>query len=513
MPSRENAHKFTSEDSYVAAEIPSPRIRAGEPIKGLNSNIPSASKLRKYTEQNISTYFKIVDFIVISTAIFFLSFFPTGHDLNDLIGLYFKSVIAGFVGMRCLNFMTRYRMETIRNPFAKPDRQVIAWTGAFVCMSLVAYLLTIPLTRSALKLIAWYFFGLGLFIGLRTFVGLLVANLTKQGRMSPRTIVIGNRVAAERLMTLIAQQPGHQVELCGIFDDAEANYISTGTGNHCRIRDMDGFLEFTRISRIEVLILALPLSEQERIAAILEKVWVLPIEIKLAVQGPHLPFRPRACSYIGSIAMVDLLDSPIRQWDYVTKHVFDMIFGVIGVIVLSPLMLATAVAIKLESRGPILFKQKRHGFNNEIIEVWKFRSMYTDMCDPSALNAVVRDDPRVTRVGQFIRKSSIDELPQLFNVLTGRLSLVGPRPHAIAARTRDIQYSKVVDHYFARHRVKPGITGWAQINGWRGEIDSGKKIEKRIELDLYYIEHWSIWFDIKILFMTPIRLFNIHNAY
>ena len=176
-------------------------------------------------------------------------------------------------------------------------------------------------------------------------------------------------------------------------------------------------------------------------------------------------------------------------------------------------LIATAAAIKLESDGPVLFKQKRHGFNNEEIEVYKFRSMYADQCDPTAKNAVMKDDPRVTRVGRLIRKTSIDELPQFFNVLFGDLSLVGPRPHAVAAQTRHRLFYEVVDGYFARHRVKPGVTGWAQVNGWRGEIDSDEKIRMRTEFDLYYIENWSLWFDLKILLLTPIRLAASEGAY
>ena len=180
---------------------------------------------------------------------------------------------------------------------------------------------------------------------------------------------------------------------------------------------------------------------------------------------------------------------------------------------LRPVLLAAAIAVKATSKGPILFKQKRHGFNNETINVFKFRSMYTDMQDITAAKAVTKGDPRVTPVGRFLRKSSIDELPQLFNVLTGGLSLVGPRPHAVLAQTHDRVYADVVEGYFARHRVKPGVTGWAQINGWRGEIDSDEKIRFRTAYDLYYIENWSLWFDLKILFLTPIRLLNTENAY
>ncbi len=162
----------------------------------------------------------------------------------------------------------------------------------------------------------------------------------------------------------------------------------------------------------------------------------------------------------------------------------------------------------------MLFKQKRYGFNNELIEVYKFRSMYADRLDATASKLVTRDDPRVTRVGRFIRKTSIDELPQLFNVVfKGDLSLVGPRPHAVQAKAADRQYDEVVDGYFARHRVKPGMTGWAQINGWRGETDTQEKIQQRVEHDLYYIENWSILFDLRILALTPISLVKATNAF
>ena len=162
----------------------------------------------------------------------------------------------------------------------------------------------------------------------------------------------------------------------------------------------------------------------------------------------------------------------------------------------------------------MLFRQKRYGFNNELIEVFKFRSMYAEQPDPNAAKLVTKGDPRVTRVGRFIRKTSLDELPQLFNVvLKGNLSLVGPRPHAVHAKAVDRLYDKVVDGYFARHRVKPGITGWAQINGWRGETDNDEKIQRRVEHDLEYIENWSLLFDLYILAMTPLTLLKSENAY
>jgi lipopolysaccharide/colanic/teichoic acid biosynthesis glycosyltransferase len=177
-------------------------------------------------------------------------------------------------------------------------------------------------------------------------------------------------------------------------------------------------------------------------------------------------------------------------------------------------MVLTALAIKLDSKGSILFRQKRYGFNNELIEVFKFRSMYTDQSDIKADKLVTKNDPRVTRVGRFIRKTSLDELPQLFNVVfKGNLSLVGPRPHAVNAKADNRLYDHVVDGYFARHKVKPGITGWAQINGWRGETDTEEKIQQRVQHDLFYIENWSILLDFYILVVTPFALMKTENAY
>ena len=246
----------------------------------------------------------------------------------------------------------------------------------------------------------------------------------------------------------------------------------------------------------------------------LKKLWVLPVDIRLAAHANKLRFRPRSYSYIGSVPVFDVFDRPIADWDVVMKWLFDKIIGGLVLILALPLMGAIALAIRLDSRGPILFKQKRYGFNNDLIEVYKFRSLYADSADPGAERLVTRDDPRVTRVGRIIRKASLDELPQLFNVvLKGNLSLVGPRPHAINAKAEARLYDEAVDGYFARHRVKPGLTGWAQINGWRGETDTHEKIKKRVEHDLYYIENWSLLFDFIIVAHTPFALIKSENAF
>jgi exopolysaccharide biosynthesis polyprenyl glycosylphosphotransferase len=246
----------------------------------------------------------------------------------------------------------------------------------------------------------------------------------------------------------------------------------------------------------------------------LGKLWVLPIDIRLSAHASKIRLRPRTYSYIGSVPVLDVFDRPIADWDLVLKWLFDKVAGAALLLVTFPILLASAIAVRLDSPGPILFRQKRYGFNNELIEVFKFRTMYTDKTDASASRLVTKDDPRVTRVGRLLRKTSLDELPQLWNVvIKGDLSLVGPRPHALHAKAENRLYDQVVDGYFARHKVKPGITGWAQINGWRGETDTSEKIQRRVEHDLYYIENWSVFFDLYIVAATPFSLLKTENAY
>ncbi len=306
----------------------------------------------------------------------------------------------------------------------------------------------------------------------------------------------------------------HGAERAHFFDDRGDDRSPASCDGVPKLGTVDDLVEFARHTSVDLVIFALPISAESRILQMLKKLWVLPVDIRLSAHTNKLRFRPRSYSYIGAVPVLAIFDKPIADWDVVMKWLFDKIVGSLALICLAPIMLIVAVAIKLESRGPVLFKQKRYGFNNELIEIYKFRSMYADQTDAKADRLVTKDDPRVTRVGRFIRKTSLDELPQLFNVVFfGNLSLVGPRPHAVHAKAANRLYDDAVDGYFARHRVKPGITGWAQIHGWRGETDNQEKIQRRVEHDLYYIENWSILLDLYILTQTPFALLRSEHAY
>jgi putative colanic acid biosysnthesis UDP-glucose lipid carrier transferase len=209
------------------------------------------------------------------------------------------------------------------------------------------------------------------------------------------------------------------------------------------------------------------------------------------------------------VPLVSVFESPIYGSNFFLKRLEDLVLGSLILLLISPFMLAIAIAVKLTSPGPAIFKQRRYGLNGEVIEVWKFRSMSV-LEDGGHVPQAQKNDPRVTRLGAFMRRTSLDELPQFINVLQGQMSIVGPRPHAVA---HNEQYRKLIHGYMLRHKVKPGITGWAQVNGWRGETDTMEKMEMRVKYDLDYINNWSLWLDLKIIVMTAFVGMRGKNAY
>jgi Undecaprenyl-phosphate glucose phosphotransferase len=428
----------------------------------------------------------------------------------------YVGAIAGIAVMALLAFQAAdiYQIQAFRGHEKQYMRLASAWSVVFLIAISVSFFAKTGNQFSRAWLGGFYVLGLCGLIGFRRALFLLVRRWTREGRLDRRTVVVGADRNGESLISSLAAQRDSDVRVIGVFDDrGEARNASSCEGVQ-KLGTVDELVEFARNTRVDLVIFSLPISAEARILQMLRKLWVLPVDIRLSAHTNKLRFRPRSYSYIGNVPVIDIFDKPIADWDVVMKWLFDKIVGALALVCVAPIMALVALAIKLDSKGPVLFKQRRYGFNNELIEVYKFRSMYVDQTDASAQRLVSKNDPRVTRVGRFIRKTSLDELPQLFNVVfAGNLSLVGPRPHAVHAKAENRIYDEAVDGYFARHRVKPGITGWAQINGWRGETDSQEKIQRRVEHDLYYIENWSILFDVYILARTPFALLNVESAY
>lgn len=407
-----------------------------------------------------------------------------------------------------------YTTAAFRAPVGRGPRIAASWSLVFVVVLAGVFFLKLEGVFSRVWLLSWYASGLALLCCERFALAFIVRALTQQGKLDRRTVIVGGGELADPVLRQLAAQDDGDLRILGLFDDRADVRSPDVVAGYPKLGTVDDLVEFARHTRLDLVIFTLPISAETRLLQMLRKLWVLPIDIRLAAHTNKLRFRPRSYSYIGNVPVIDVFDKPIADWDVIIKSAFDKIVGSICLMLLAPIMALVALAVKLDSRGPVLFKQVRYGFNNEKIEIYKFRSMYVDQLDRTASRLVTRSDPRVTRVGRFIRKTSLDELPQLFNVVfKGNLSLVGPRPHAMHARAAEALYDDVVDGYFARHRVKPGLTGWAQINGWRGETDTPEKIQKRVEHDLYYIENWSILLDVYILALTPFALLKTENAY
>jgi Undecaprenyl-phosphate glucose phosphotransferase len=277
--------------------------------------------------------------------------------------------------------------------------------------------------------------------------------------------------------------------------------------------NVGALIEFVREHAVDEVIIALPWSAEARLAALIERVKVLPVDIRLSPYGFGYRIATPEIATSGGLPLFTAVQRPLSPADAIVKIIEDSLVGVGLLLLFSPVMALVALAIRLDSPGPIFFRQPRHGWNNRIIDVYKFRTMYHAATDLTGGRQTTRDDERITRIGRFLRRTSLDEIPQVFNVLLGQMSVVGPRPHPIGMRTEEKLCHEIVAGYAQRHKMKPGITGWAQIHGWRGATDSSYHLRKRVEHDIYYVEHWSLWLDIKILVMTAFRGFRGPNAF
>jgi Undecaprenyl-phosphate glucose phosphotransferase len=496
----------------AAAEPQAPRVeRTLSPAALLAAAQPLP---RAYSPIVVAGVVRMIEFsliVLVGFAIYVLYVVP-----KEGFEWYYVGAIGGVATLAILAFQATdvYQVQAFRGHERQYMRLAAAWSVVLLLAIGISFFAKAGDQFSRAWLGSFYVLGLLTLLGFRRMLFLVVRRWTREGRLERRAVVVGADANGEALVNALSEQRDSDLRVIGVFDDrGDARSLPACAGQP-KLGAVDDLVEFARRTRVDLVIFSLPISAETRILEMLKKLWVLPVDIRLSAHNNQLRFRPRAYSYFGTVPVLDVFDRPITDWDVVMKWLFDKAVGSLLLLLTAPVMAIVALAIKLDSRGPVLFKQKRYGFNNEAIEVYKFRSLYAEQSDPLARQVVTKDDPRVTRVGRFIRKASLDELPQLFNVVfKGNLSLVGPRPHAVYGKLEDRLYDQAVDGYFARHRVKPGITGWAQINGWRGEIDTHDKIQHRVEFDLYYIENWSVLLDLYILAKTPFALMNTENAY
>jgi len=451
-------------------------------------------------------------------ACFFCAYLLTVVVYDLTIGYYYDARLhsTGAIIM-CINY---FLIRISRDGYTVFRGQGEDVGGSAIADFLLASALTslvifqLEMMREFSRGFALYFIGfsmIALFVS-RIVFRKLIWNLMEKGIVGQRVALYASgKATIDKVLELLEIQRLPHLRIIGYADDRSRTKNDVEELPY--LGGFEALLDLARAGDLDQVILALPEIKQDRLAYIAETLSAASIDIcVLPTEALELKAGYRI-NFLGSIPVFTIWQQPVRDVDGILKELMDRGIALIAVLLLSPLLLLTALAIRLESQGPILFRQKRFGFNNNEISVLKFRSMYVDRQDVSGAARTRKDDPRVTRVGRIIRRTSIDELPQLFNVLRGDMSLVGPRPHATMMRVGDKYYFDAVRGYTARHRVKPGITGLAQIRGLRGEIATTDRARKRVEYDIYYIENWSPLLDLRIMIETLFKLVWDKNAY
>ena len=393
------------------------------------------------------------------------------------------------------------------------QRVFTAWLITALFMLTLAFLLRASDAVSREWASAWFVGGGAMLLASRVGMTIWIRRLKKQGTFNQRVAIFGAGPQGIRLAQYIQTHDKLTITIVGFYDDRRDGRVPVSASNVPVLGNLADLVDVIREDQVDQVIVALPWSAEIRLQEVVRQLAETPVRIRLAPDLASFVFARRPVVLLGEMPVMTLFERPISGVDAIVKAAEDKILGVLILMLIWPLLLLIACAIKLDSTGPVFFRQPREGFNNKSFRVFKFRTMYDERGEVDNIRQVRRDDPRVTRIGHLLRLTSLDELPQLFNVLAGDMSLVWPRPHAASTRAGGKLFSEVVVSYAARHKVKPGITGWAQVCGWRGETDTEDKLVKRFEHDLYYIENWSLWFDFYILLRTGVALVAPRNAF
>ncbi len=351
---------------------------------------------------------------------------------------------------------------------------------------------------------AWYLLSSSGLIICRGVIRFAAGWLRNHGYNTRRVAVVGDLPAGQELLDGFRNEPWLGFEVVGVYHDAKPGGVTSDW-----VGNFDQLLDDARAGKIHNVYIAMSMNDAACIKRLVRQLADTTCSVILIPDVFTFNILHSRIEEVNGVPVVPLYDTPLSGVNRILKRLEDIVLASLILMLISPVLLGISLAVKLTSPGPVIFRQTRYGMDGKAIMVWKFRSMKV-MENDKVVTQATQNDPRVTKVGSFLRRTSLDELPQFINVLTGGMSIVGPRPHAVA---HNEQYRQLIEGYMLRHKVKPGITGWAQINGWRGETDTLEKMEKRVEFDLEYIREWSVWFDIKIVFLTIFKGFVNKAAY
>ena len=413
------------------------------------------------------------------------------------------------VAVNLFHAFRAYNFDVLTNAAESLKRMTVAWSCVAVTLVAISFFTKSSEDYSRAWSALWFLSGWTALAAIRITVYMRSLAWVNEGRLTRDVAILGDAETSQRLVSHLRSRGADGVRVVGIFGDDEAG----GRRDTRRASGIGGLVDLVRRQAVDTVIIALPPEDEARILKAVQRLKALPVDIRLCPGPISFHLEQASVSHLAQLPLLNVLDRPLAGWQFVVKQIEDRLLAALILMMIAPVLATIAVLIKLDSPGPVLFRQQRYGFNNQLIEVLKFRTMRNDMRDDKAEQLTQRNDPRITKIGAVLRKYSLDELPQFLNVLRGEMSIVGPRPHAISAKAAGTLYDDAVRDYASRHRVKPGITGWAQVNGWRGETERLDQIRQRVAHDLAYIENWSLSLDIKIILMTLVGGFTGKNAF
>lgn len=418
--------------------------------------------------------------------------------------VYSTVLLAAVLTVNAMQISGAYAGALNKGFAAQVAKAVRAWSLVFAVLMVLGYLTKTSDSYSRIWVVSWYGVALCGFAATRAWSISQTRRWKRQGRLTRTVAVVelgGEGGGRELVRRLQASQPG-EFHLVGLFLEGQSGAQRNG------IQDLIALAQLFRIDEVLVTVSGQGGAE---LSNALRRLGTIPTNVRVCPWVAELGLPVRDIGFFMHSAVLTIYRRPFTSWNRVVKRTEDIVLGTIMTVLLTPILLLVAAVVKLDSPGPALFRQQRLGFNNNVMVVYKFRTMkHQPAQEEDGVPQAQRGDKRVTRVGRFLRRSSLDELPQLFNVLKGDMSLVGPRPHAVA---HNHQYAALIDDYLGRHRVQPGITGWAQVNGFRGETDTLDKMQRRVELDLVYIDKWSVMMDLRIILLTALSLVFDRDVY
>ena len=430
--------------------------------------------------------------------------FRTADTYNSAI--VFNCLVA--IGLQY--FAGLYHVESVVRPFYNFNKAIIAVVTSFALMLAAAFSVKISEDISRIWVVVFFISSLVSLTITKSLVAYTLSLLEGRNLIERSVLLFGDRRYVEATLAHIRENKPRFLAVKGVFEcdfTSANNKINVGQLN----AKLEELINTCRSQLIDDIIIALPLSAVEEISAVLERLRELPTNVYLGADliGFKRDLKP-APEYFAGMPMFEMFGKPISGWDYLFKLIEDYVLATLLIFIMLPVFAVVALLIKLDGPGPILFKQKRNGFNNKTFDIYKFRTMKVQTHTEKKTSQAVKGDARITKLGAILRKTSLDELPQLFNVLNGTMSLVGPRPHAV---DHNEDYAKTIWGYFGRHRMKPGLTGLAQVKGYRGLTDTLDKMENRVKYDIIYTDNWSIMLDAKILIKTILVFLWPKNAH